>query len=63
MKNKVKEIISNFTNVIPLISGNVWLPVPEKYPPSYVLVAQRRAPFVKIMKGKEYIRLRRGGRI
>lgn len=62
-KAKTKELISNFANVMPLLSGNVGFPVPEKYPPSYVLVPNRKAPFIKIMKGKEYLRLRRYGLI
>lgn len=62
--NGLKEFMSNFANSMPPLASlaghtlSLGVPVPEKYPPSYVLVTQRKRPYVRVMRGTEYKRLR-----
>ena len=66
----ITELMSNYTGVMSVASSIAHstmsaIPVPEYYPPSFVLVPSRKKPFLKIMHGKEYYKelLHKRGRV
>jgi len=55
-KDKIKELASNAVNVASFLTGS-HIPVPAKYPPSFVIIWDEKKKRPAMMRGTDYFNL------
>lgn len=59
-KDKIKELASNAVNVASFLTGS-HIPVPAKYPPSFVITWDKKRKRPAMMRGMDYFNLSKRG--